>query len=115
MSRTDNIIELLTSLRILVLIILLASISSCYPHLPFHLLFIVRQLVVLSISSISHFILLLGLAFCHRRVWCQPYHLLFYALFICHLLIPFISSDVSPSVDIIPDLASFHLPHLVRF
>jgi hypothetical protein len=82
-----------------------------------------------SISSISHFILLLGLAFCRRRVWCQPYHLLFvrnnviysvcpppkhdslvasdcllphvllissslYALFICHLLVPFIPSDV---------------------
>ncbi|KAF8238156.1 hypothetical protein L208DRAFT_361336 [Tricholoma matsutake] len=30
-----------------------------------------------SISSIFHFILLLGLAFCRRRVWCRPYHLLF--------------------------------------
>jgi hypothetical protein len=37
------------------------------------------------------------------------------SLFICHLPVPFIPSDVSPSIDIVLDLASSHLPRLVRF
>jgi hypothetical protein len=150
MSRTDDIVELLTSLAHLgfdrphrsYLILLssppLSSSLQCSPT---------RCSLVRLNSSISHFILLLGLAFCRRRVWCRPYHLLFvcnnviyfspppkhgslaapdcllphvvlisslYALFICHLPVPFIPSDVSPSIDIVLDLASSHLPRLVR-
>src|ERR1700733_14279598 len=78
MSRTDDIVELLSPhLHIFVSIVLIAPISSYYPHFPFRLPLNVRQPVVRLNSSISYFILLLGLAFCRRHVWCRPYHLLF--------------------------------------
>ena len=57
-----------------------SSSFLCHPPIltsPFIFPSLFAHSLFTSISSITHFILLLWLVFCCRLAWCWPYHLLF--------------------------------------